>query len=114
MRHNSSGVIVTPQTLSKTEPGRQNGKYRTKTVLDRATLDGEIREVETVDHVTDKELYVQENHCETVHLISNPEIRKGDWEERSKKDADLKVEGGERERDRQTNRFNESFSLTYH
>ena len=59
-------------------------------------MDGEVGEVDSIDHVADEELDIEEDNGQAVHLISNPKVGEGDGEERSEEDTTLLV-GGERE-----------------
>ena len=62
MREHRSGVIVTSETLSESEPRREDCHKRSKYIRDRATVDGGIGEVKTIDHVADEEFNIQEDN----------------------------------------------------
>ena len=96
MRECRPGVVVTPQALSESEPRREHCYKRSEYVRDGAAVDGVVGEVDSVDHVADKELNIEEDNGQAVHLIGDPKVGEGDGEERSEEDTTLLV--GERER----------------
>ena len=89
MRECRPSVVVTSEALSESEPRWEDRHERSEYVRDGAAVDGEVREVQAIDHVAEKELNIQEDNGQTIHLISDPEVGKGDREERSKKDTTL-------------------------
>ena len=60
-------------------------------------MDGEVGEVDSVDHVADEELNVEEDNGQAVHLIGDPKVGEGDREEWSEEDTTLRRGGGEGE-----------------
>ena len=56
-------------------------------------MDGEVREVQAIDHIAQEELNVQEDNSQTVHLISNPEISKVNIRKGGNKNTNLEKRG---------------------
>jgi len=51
--------------------------------------------VKAIENVAEEEFKVQEHHDQTVHLICDPEVRKGHLTDRGHEDPALKIEPGE-------------------